>query len=207
MAHHVADLIHLAEKGTEEDRCRCATAILELWKHKSDMPTRRRPFQEFEPVLRTLASLETNARTPRYFRVAQHSDLDAESDPESSQWLATAESIDEVARTLIRFCLGIAAQSAVQKNQDWLNFVEELEDPTDTMVSVARFASLEGDIASDTDAADKLQNELANRLRSLDTFAEFAQFMSNHLKQKLGETGDKPNDATSGETSVIPSVD
>lgn len=62
MAHYIAELIHSAETADTEDRSeklsRCASAILDLWEHRSELPNGKRPFEDVEPILRALQSLD-----------------------------------------------------------------------------------------------------------------------------------------------------
>lgn len=72
MAHYIAELIQSAETASAEDRpdkmARCAEAILELWKHRSALPNGKRPFEDIEPILQGLESLDPHTDGPRYFR-------------------------------------------------------------------------------------------------------------------------------------------
>lgn len=53
MTHYIAELIHSAEianeKDRDEQRSKCASAILELWDHHAAIPNGKRPFQDYEP--------------------------------------------------------------------------------------------------------------------------------------------------------------
>src|SRR6202050_2818855 len=70
MAHYLAELIRNAETAGVEDRpeklLRCASAITDLWRHRSELPNGKRPFEEIEPILRALETLDPENATPRY---------------------------------------------------------------------------------------------------------------------------------------------
>src|SRR5262249_1554821 len=62
MAHYVAELMHGVESAQGEDRLAkmrvCGDAILNLWRHRHELPSGKRPFEEMEPILRALESLD-----------------------------------------------------------------------------------------------------------------------------------------------------
>lgn len=70
MAYYIAELIEDARTASVEERPEkmgaCCEAILSLWKHRQDLPEGRRPFQDLEAMIRTLASLDPENSTPRY---------------------------------------------------------------------------------------------------------------------------------------------
>ena len=72
MAHYIADKISDVESvapGEVRDQkmSACADAILNLWDHRNKLSSSKRPFEDFEPIFRTLQSLNPNDATPRYF--------------------------------------------------------------------------------------------------------------------------------------------
>ena len=72
MAHYIAELIGEAKTAKIEDRpaklAKCADAILKLWDHRHQLADGKRPFEDLEPIMRALASLDPEDNTPRYFR-------------------------------------------------------------------------------------------------------------------------------------------
>ena len=68
MAHCLADLITKAENASGGDkdagRKECFDAILALWRHRSELPSGKRPFAELEPVIRAVESLDPEDDTP-----------------------------------------------------------------------------------------------------------------------------------------------
>ena len=71
MAHYIAELIQDAETASEEERLvkmqACNDAILRLWQHRHVLPDGSRPFEELEPLLKTLENLDSENNTFRYF--------------------------------------------------------------------------------------------------------------------------------------------
>ena len=137
MAHYIAELILDVEGAAPEDELskqeQCASAILELWQHRAELPNGTRPFEDFEPILRALESLDPSEETPRYFRHPRAMAADAEADTTTEKWLRIADGIDLTARQLIRYCLARASQSAEDKTAEWVALAEAagLEDDMD----------------------------------------------------------------------------
>lgn len=133
MAHYVAELIHKAEtatKGEREQRKReCASVIMSLWAHRSSMTDGRRPFESFEPVFRTLKSLDQRT-TFRYL-------LDVPK--EENKWLKTAVEIDEAARVAIRLCFAITSWECGERERDWIESYEGIKLKNDQDVVTIRY--------------------------------------------------------------------
>jgi len=105
MAHYVAELIAEAETAPASDKkqltAACAEEILKLWAHRQQFPGGFRPFNDFEPVLRTLESLDLDPRFPRYFnRLIADEDSEAEG-AEATEWRKIAIGVDSTAKLLI----------------------------------------------------------------------------------------------------------
>ena len=135
MAHYIAEKMEAVESATGEARDRkmseCSDAILKLWAHRSELPNGKRPFEEFGQIFRVLQSLDLDDPTPRYFRQARSVvEQDVENDA-TRQWLNIASELDYAARVLIRYCLAIAAQEAVDKSRDWVALAEAIAEEGD----------------------------------------------------------------------------
>ena len=91
MTHYIAELMKNAESANLEDRparrSKCAEAILDLWKHRHELPNGSRPLREFEPLLCVLESLHP-AASPRYRHSVQLDDNNAEVDSAQNPWLS-----------------------------------------------------------------------------------------------------------------------
>lgn len=128
MAHYIADLIQDAEKANAEERPAkmraCSDAILNLWKHRHTLPNGKRPFEEIEPLLRALESLDPEDATPRYFRSTRAAAGDGDEKDETKSWLKVIDGLDYSARVLIRYCLAQAAQTALDKSVEWVALAE-----------------------------------------------------------------------------------
>ncbi len=189
MAHYIAELILDVEGAASENDLskqeRCASAILELWQHRAELPNGRRPFEDFEPILRALESLDPCEETPRYFRQPRAMAADAEADTTTEKWLRIADGIDFTARQLIRYCLARASQSAKDKTAEWVALAEAagLEDDMD--VRALRVLIVESGLSAEDAPQDAERKEIEERLSRLETFQEVAATLAEELRSKL----------------------
>ena len=128
MAHYIAELIQSAEKASAEERPakmrECCEAILNIWKHRQTLPNGKRPFEEIEPILRTLESLDLEDDSSRYLRSARVASDDDTEDNDTNLWLNFADELDYSAKILIGYCLNQAAQNALDKSAEWVALAE-----------------------------------------------------------------------------------
>ena len=129
--HYIADLMETARTAGHETRVakqeKCSKAALELWKHRSQLPAGQRPLQEFDPILRTMESLDPDKEEGRYFGLLWREAAETEEGTETSKWLRFADSLDYSARILIRYCLARAAQGAADISREWVSLANEAE--------------------------------------------------------------------------------
>lgn len=189
MAHYIAELIHNAEIASEENRdeqrSKCAGAILELWSHYTETPNGTRPFQDYDPILRTLESLDPNSNIPRYFRPVHEAAAKQQKDTESATWLESADKVDYTARLLIRFCLTCAARDAIEKSKEWVTLAEAAGVANDSYFSVIRFVSNEAKLSGEETATNEELKEIESRIKRLEDFVNSAKMLSDHLQEKL----------------------
>jgi hypothetical protein len=187
MAHYIADLILKADSATEGDKVAFQTeafdAILELWKHRSQFPTGKRPFEEMEPIIRAVESLDPEDETPRYFRTQRPPRGEAAETSEQEKWLSLAEGLDYSAKLLIGDCLAEAAGAALDKSKEWVRLVEGIEDGVPEVV--IRFISRADDLnkASDPNAAQR--KLLSDRIKRLQGFTQIAASVAETLAKRL----------------------
>jgi len=155
MVHHIAELIRESEDTEAVDlyerRRRCADAILALWRHRRDLPNGVRPFEEMEPILRALQSLDPEDETPRFFRSLRPPAGETVS-AESKSWLEIADGLDYSAKTLIRHCLMRAAEASLDKSQEWVALAQAVGEHREIEHFAVRLLAKE-------------RNELAEELR------------------------------------------
>jgi hypothetical protein len=187
MAHYVAQLIDAAEKAPQEAQGiaqeACAKAILELWRHRSSLPTHLRPLGELEPIQRTLALLDVDRTDFRYYPAALREAATADADEAAKQWLKLAIGIDYSARLLIGFALRSAADRAASQVEPWVELALQAgvdEGPESFIVRFIRGADEESDLDEDEqDAA------LLNKASKLESFAELASVLAHSLRGEL----------------------
>jgi len=170
MAHHVAELIDAAEKATGDARgaaaATCEQAILDLWKYRETLPRHVRPMVELEPVLRTLASLDSGAGNHRYYPAGLSGVTEA-CDADAREWLEFAMDIDEVARLLIADALRVAAQRAVSRAEPWVQLAKRVGAPLSVEAAFVDFARADRAHAADECSAEERRalSGLAARMR------------------------------------------
>ena len=188
MAHSIAELIHDAEASGAKDRpaklAMCSDAILALWKHRHELPSGKRPFEDLGPIMRTLESLDPDDTTPRYFR-AQNTAADEEQDVEIANWLKLANRLDYSARLLIGYCLTRAAGAAVDKSKEWVALAEKADADVGLEHLVVRFISNAKDQFDSTELNDIAREGIKERLKRLTEFKKIAAALASDLRKQL----------------------
>jgi hypothetical protein len=189
MSHYVAELIHAAETAQPEERqaklAQCTTAILQLWKHRNDLPPGSRPFEGFEPALRALESLDPSNKIPRYFEQLCNEANENEKNPESRKWLSIADALDASAKILIRHCIARAAELASDKSKHWLSLAESAGVANSVDLHVIRIILDESDKVKPDDLRRK---EIEDRIKRLEEFTELAAAVAADLRSQLRRT-------------------
>jgi hypothetical protein len=191
MAHYIAELIQDAEKaGTEVRPTKmraCCDAILNLWKHRRMLPDGRRPFEELEPLLRTLKSLDPEDDTPRYFRSVRAAPHDAEENDETKCWLKLIDGLDYSARVLIRYCLTQAAQSALNKFTEWVSLAEAAGADESYESPLIKVIFEEDRVLKGSDLGEEVRKRIKDRIDRLEEFARMAMEVVSKLRQEVQE--------------------
>lgn len=189
MAHYIAELIQDVEKASAEEKPAkmqaCCDAIFNLWKYQHMLPDGKRPFEEFEPILRTLESLDPEDDTPRYFRSVRAVVDDAEENDETKSWLKLIDGLDYSAKILIRYCLTQAAQNALNKSLEWVSLAEAASADESAEFPLVHMIIEEDSILKASDPAEKERKHIEDRIERLESFAKMAMTVAKELKQKL----------------------
>lgn len=189
MAHYIAELIQNAEKASAEERTvkmqACCDAILNLWKHQHTLPNGKRPFEELEPLLRTLESLDPEVDTPRYFRSRRDAVDDAEESDETKSWLKLIDDLDYSARILIRYCLTQAAQTALNKSVEWVTLAESAGADKTAEYPLIQVISDEDSMLKASDPGEKERKRIEDRIERLEAFAKMAMAVASELQQEV----------------------
>lgn len=188
MAHHLAELIGEAEQASARDRSakmrECRDAVLSLWEHRRALPNGQRPFEDLEPILRAVASLDPNQEASRHFPVALRAEATGASSDPVQRWLRTASDVDYTAKLLIRQCLVQAAARAIDKSAAWVARAEAATFDAREEDIVLKMLTEEREI-SGAELANEAVDQQRERIDRLETFAAIAAELVTEMKRDL----------------------
>jgi len=188
MAHHIADLMGKAERETGDAKSaaerECFAAILTLWEHRAELPNGKRPFEELEPIMRTIEGLDPENETPRYYRTARPPKGEAEEIPEQEKWLNLADGLDYSAKVLIGYCLAEAADAALDKSKEWIKLAAAIGGDGVPEI-VIRFISSAADVNKEPALNERTRAILNDRIKRLRGFLEGAESLADTLEERL----------------------
>jgi hypothetical protein len=188
MAHYIADLIAKAESAPSEEKQvaedKCFEAILALWKHRAELPNGKRPFENLEPVVRAIESLDPENDIARYFRSVRSPRAEGEEKTEVDRWLDRATSLDHSARILIGYYLAEAARAAVDKSEEWVKLAEAANIENGAPELVIRFVSSNAEFGNDP-ANGEIRRHLQDRIERLKGFIKLAETVAGDLTTRL----------------------
>lgn len=201
MAHYLSELIQEAEVATGDDRlakqAQLRDAILALWAHRFELPSGKRPFGEFEPILRALESLDPESETSRYFSTSRAPGSESSESEETRQWIELARGLDYASKILIDHCLISAAGSALDKSQEWVKLANEAGIGDSFEFRVVRIVSNQRDLMNETDLNARKRSILSDRHKKLEGFLSLASMLADDIKARLSalqpeDTDEKP---------------
>ena len=191
MTHYIAELIQDTEKASAEERPAkmraCCDAILAVWKHRHTLPDGKRPFEQLEPILRTLESLDPEDDTPRYFRSVRAVADDADENDETKSWLKLVDGLDYSARILIRYCLTQAAQNALNKSVEWVGLAEAADADEGIEFPLINFVFDENSTLKESDPGEEEKKCIEDRINRLEGFVKLAMEVVSDLRDKVQE--------------------
>lgn len=189
MAHYIAELIHDAENASAEERPAkmqvCSEAILNLWRCLHELPDGKRPFEEHEPILRALESLDPDADTPRYYRSARSAAEEEKEDSAAKSWLQLIDGLDYSARLLIRYCFTRAAQTTLDKAAEWVALAEAAGADDEIEFPIIRVVVAENNLLTKSDPDEIEKEQLQDRINRLEGFIEMANALAFELRQRI----------------------
>lgn len=185
MAHYIAELITDVESASGDEKAtaehKCFEAILELWKHRSMLPDGKRPFEELEPVLRAIQSLDPEHNKVRYYNSFRPNNGKTADSIEQEKWLNLADGLDDSAKLLIGYCLSQAASVSLDKSQEWVKLAENIEEDSSPEIAIRFLYGEDGN--SDPDEKDR---ELLNKkIQQLRDFLTISDELMKDLKGRL----------------------
>lgn len=189
MAHHVAELMHAAYDAVGDDRIekqvRVRDAILAIWAHRSDLPINGRPLDGFEPILRTLTSLDPENQFARYSSLTRMPHDKSDESEETRQWLLLANSLDQASKVLIDFCLSAAAETAIDQSREWVEIAKEadLDDSVDFIL--IKLLEERSDLMKGAEPNAKQRRALLDRKNKLEIIISSAVMLRGQLDARL----------------------
>ncbi|MGD0958294.1 MAG: hypothetical protein ABSB19_00660 [Methylomonas sp.] len=192
IAHYIAELlIELDNAGANEKRDLqqlCFESILTLWSHRSSFENGRRPFENFEPILRTLKALDPENQQTYYSFWQQEQNDSGSITYEVKQWTEFASRIDAAARVWIKFAIDQAVQHALdEKTYLWLNRSVNLM--ADRELELIIKLMPENSLAIDNNDINKINSarikQLEGNLEKLDAFIELSNVIKADIANKL----------------------
>lgn len=193
MAHYIAELIQGAETATAEERPaklkQCADAILDLWKHRFELPSGKRPFEDSEAILRAIESLDPLKDNWRYFRPGRLEPDASEENAAARKWLEMVDGLDYSARTLIRYCLTRAAEGALDRSREWVALAEAAGAEESVEFPVIRIVGVESDLVNAVDPDDTERKIIEDRIGRLEAFTRMAAALATDLRRQLERVG------------------
>jgi hypothetical protein len=190
MAHYVAELMDAAENAPSQEHVvaqkRCSDAILELWSYRAELPDGKRPFENLEPIIRAVESLDPDDEIPRYFRIVRGGIVEEDEESQTKTLLEFVSNLDSIARTLIGYTLVEAARSAADKSKEWVALAEDAGAELGGAHSVMlRFISGETDREKKPDPNELEREMLQDHINRLETFIKVAERSCENLKERL----------------------
>lgn len=161
MCNYIAEKILLAEQTDNgESKQDYFETILKLWERHSSFPDGTRPFENLEPILKTLNSLNPDNQNNRYIPNPFAQFSSAKDDTDSKSWLKMTKVLDRTARILICFCIDQAIKETIDEDtKNWLNEISRLlEDP---IISFRFLYPDEGESKANQDKIESLRGKLA----------------------------------------------
>ena len=188
MAHYIAEQISLAENSVGDERVaaeqRCFETILKLWKHRTFMSRGHRPFEQFEPIFRTLGRLDPDEPRPLYhtFHVR---DKPGEDDT-VSQLMQFIEAADQAARVLIDQALSLSICTAADEHTKALlkDVIGGHEDKDVEAVGrlIGKFGGHHNESPTE---AEKMAVRLKRQIGQLDLFTKMSSGVRKVLTEQL----------------------
>ncbi|MFT6908208.1 MAG: hypothetical protein ACJAS1_004902 [Oleiphilaceae bacterium] len=179
MINYLAEQMELADDGScVQAKKNCFETILQLWENHSVFPDGARPFEQFEPIFKTLDSLSPENAIPRYFT---NQEFEPSEELNSSYtWLEAARKLDSAARTLITFIFDQAIDNAITDDtKDWIKTLSGTVD-VNTVNFIVRYAG-----EKEPNKTQERIEKLNNRVKQLKMFESLSKSILQDLELEL----------------------
>ncbi|MCA9964051.1 MAG: hypothetical protein KC423_07405 [Anaerolineales bacterium] len=193
MAHYIAEQMTLAENAVGEKKGeaekQCFETILKLWQHRAHYPEGKRPFENFERVLRVLERLDPDNTSPHFYS-RQPNSIDEKTDA-VQEWLNIASGIDHAARVWLEYVFHQATLNATdEKTLVWLENARGIPESNDieTIVRILEIRPPNGEDDFAFQLNEEKRERIESRIRQLDAFVEFSQALRAEFVEELNRT-------------------
>ncbi|SPY17282.1 Uncharacterised protein [Paenibacillus polymyxa] len=193
MAHYIAEQIETAEYSSgiqkQEAEERCFETILKLWKHRASFPRGSRPFENFEPILRTLTRLDPE--NDRHFFFENRKEATDSVPEEVQKWLDIADGIDEAARVWLKYVFEQATLAATGDSTiEWLENSAALQEEDNFSVIFRELHSNIDDIWGEGQKENERKRKtIISRIKKLEAFSELNQLLLAEYRDELKKHG------------------
>ena len=189
MVCHIAELIQQAEIAKESERVEKNTqlreAILALWDHRQGLPIGNKPLEDLEPLIRALESFDPSNATPRYYRPRNIPSETEEESEDTQRWIELAKGLDHSCKILMNYILALAAESAVDKSQEWIQLAKEANLDNSFELQFVELFSDECDLLGGSELDQKQEATLKDRFESLKAFISLASAAVEDIEHRL----------------------
>ena len=197
MAYYIAELMTGLKKAKIKDKTliqkKCFDAILALWEHRNFMPDGKRPFEDLEPIVHVIKSLDPDNNAIRYSRSIRSSIISGEEGEETKELLETVEDIDYSAKMMIAELLFHASRRAINKSKEWVNLAEAAK----VKINDAPGGLLFHYTALDTQREETL-DYLVGKLKRFESSIKIASAFASGMRKRISELShENENDCAS----------
>jgi len=162
----------------------CFEAILLLWEHQSYFPSGMRPFDDFEPIFRTMQHIAPNNSSPSFFR---NENGNKQPPKDIEQYINFVTNLDAATRIMISFFVQEAILSATDESTlQWLDAIKGVARSDEAKVILNLAPEL--DVKNINEAQvqkEKRINDLSEHIDRLDAFENLSQHIKSTLKTEL----------------------
>jgi len=148
MCHYIADQMVKAENSEgevkEAAQQKCFETILQFWRHRWQLPSGERPFENFERILFLIERLDPESRRNFYYhQLPERNNLVVDIDDEQAKWIKFAESVDKSARVCIEFAIDRCTELAKDsETENWLKYGSLAESGLDSQ-AIAKLTNID----------------------------------------------------------------
>lgn len=191
MAHHIADVMQVAESSTRLERIdaedRCRETILSLWKYIGYFPNEHAPLGDMEHLIKTIRALDPD-NEEYFYSLEKTSRLDeSKLSGDVKNWLELARGIDFSARMLIGMCLKRVASDISQEKHELLKLAE-LFDEEPSVSHIVNFLSGEDQkleaVLQDSSRKERVR-ALKERHARLKSMVQLSQVLMDGLEEDI----------------------